>query len=73
MAKPSRFLPDRFDEIEQQKGYVGLRRVRRPATYWLVPVGIIVGVSAVLTAAGLFLVDRSDDYLELSPEEIARL
>ena len=71
MAKPSRFLPDRFDDIPEDKSYVGLRRVKRPATYWLVPLGIVVGVSAVLTAAGLFLVDRSDDYLELSPEEIA--
>lgn len=71
MAKTSRFLPDRFDDIENEPGYIGLRRKQREPTFWLVPVGIVVGVSVVLTAVGMFMVSRADQALELSPEEIA--
>lgn len=71
MAKTSRFLPDRFDDIENEPGYIGLRRKQREPTFWLVPLGIVVGVSVVLTAVGMFMVSRADQALELSPEEIA--
>lgn len=71
MAKTSRFLPDRFDDIENEPGYIGLRRKQRETTFWLVPLGIVVGVSVVLTAVGMFMVSRADQALELSPEEIA--
>lgn len=71
MAKQSRFLPDRFDDIPQEKGYVGLRRRRRERTFWLIPLGVVVGLSLVLTAIGLFWIDQADDYLELDPSEIA--
>lgn len=71
MAKPSRFLPDRFDDIESEPGYIGLRRKQREPTFWLVPVGIVVGVSVILTAVGMFMVSRADQALELSPDEIA--
>jgi hypothetical protein len=71
MAKPSRFLPDRFDDVEREPGYIGLRRQQREKTFWLVPIGIVLGVSVVLTAIGMFMVSRADQRLELSPEEIA--
>ncbi|MFZ9088132.1 MAG: LytR C-terminal domain-containing protein [Pontimonas sp.] len=71
MAKASRFLPDRFDDVEREPGYIGLRRQQREKTFWLVPIGIVLGVSVVLTAIGMFMVSRADQRLELSPEEIA--
>ena len=71
MAKPSRFLPDRFDDVERERGYVGLRREQRGRGFWLVPLGVVLGVSVVLTAIGMFMVSRADQRLELSPEEIA--
>ena len=71
MAKVSRFLPDRFDDVEREAGYIGLRRQQREKTFWLVPIGIVLGVSVVLTAIGMFMVSRADQRLELSPEEIA--
>ena len=71
MAKASRFLPDRFDDVEREPGYIGLRRQQREKTFWLVPIGIVLGVSVVLTAVGMFMVSRADQRLQLSPEEIA--
>ena len=71
MAKASRFLPDRFDDVEREPGYVGLRRQQRGRGFWLVPLGVVLGVSVVLTAVGMFMVSRADQRLELSPEEIA--
>jgi hypothetical protein len=71
MAKASRFLPDRFDDVEREPGYIGLRRQQREKTFWLVPIGIVLGVSVVLTAFGMFMVSQADQRLELSPEEIA--
>jgi len=71
VAKPSRFLPDRFDDVERERGYVGLRREQRGRGFWLVPLGVVLGVSVVLTAIGMFMVSRADQRLELSPEEIA--
>jgi hypothetical protein len=64
-------LPDRFDEVEREPGYIGLRRRQREKTFWLVPVGIVLGASVVLTAIGMFMVSRADQRLELSPDEIA--
>ena len=71
MAKGSRFLPDRFDDVPLEKGYVGLRRLKRPKSFWLIPAGIVLGVSAVVAVVGIILVDQADNYLELDPEEIA--
>jgi len=71
VAKPSRFLPDRFDDVEREPGYVGLRRQQRGRGFWLVPLGVVLGVSVGLTAIGMFMVSRADQRLELSPEEIA--
>lgn len=71
MAKSSRFLPDRFDDVPEEQGYVGLRRLRREPTFWLIPAGIVVGLSIVLTGIGFFMVHLADTRLELSPEEIA--
>lgn len=71
MARGDRFLPDRFDNIEREPGYVGLRRQQRAKTFWLVPLGIIVAVSTVLTLVGLFVINRADDYLQLDPADVA--
>lgn len=71
MAKASRFRPDRFDEVEPEKGYIGLRRVRRRRAFWVLPSAIILVSTAVLVAAGLAWIDRADNYLELDPAEIA--
>ena len=71
MAKNMRFLPDRFDEVPQEEGYVGIRRAQRSKTFWLVPTGIVAGVSVILIAIGMVVVQRADDRLQISPEEIA--
>ena len=66
-----RFLPDRFDDIPQEEGYVGIRRAQRSKTFWLVPTGIVTGVSIILIAVGMVVVQRADERLQISPEEIA--
>ena len=71
MAKNMRFLPDRFDEVPQEEGYIGIRRAQRSKTFWLVPTAIVAGVSVVLIAIGMVVVQRADDRLQISPEEIA--
>jgi hypothetical protein len=71
MAKNMRFLPDRFDEVPQEEGYVGIRRARRSKTFWLVPTAIVAGVSVILIVIGMVAVQRADDRLQISPEEIA--
>lgn len=71
MAKVSRFLPDRFDDVPVDPEYVGLRRKRRERHFWLIPVGVVVGLSMVLAAIGMFWVSQADNYLELDPEDVA--
>lgn len=71
MAKNMRFLPDRFDDVPQEEGYVGIRRAQRSKTFWLVPTGIVAGVSIILIAVGMVVVQRADERLQISPEEIA--
>jgi len=71
VAKNMRFLPDRFDEIAQEDGYIGIRRAQRSKTFWLVPSAIVAGVSVVLIVVGMVAVQRADERLQISPEEIA--
>jgi hypothetical protein len=71
VAKNMRFLPDRFDEIPHEDGYIGIRRAQRSKTFWLVPTAIVAGISVVLIAIGMVVVQRADDRLQISPEEIA--
>lgn len=70
MAKNMRFLPDRFDEIARDDDYIGIRRVQRKKTFWVIPAAIVLGVSLVLAGVGLFVVDRADQRLEIAADEI---
>jgi hypothetical protein len=63
------FLPDRFDDLPRDPSYVG--RHRRERTTWstFAPIGIGLGTVVVLVLAGLWFIDRSDDYLTLDPSD----
>lgn len=73
MAKPGKntFLPDRFDEVPGNPGYVGTHRSERSTWSLFAPIGIALGAVVVLVLAGLWFVDRSDDYLELDADGVA--
>ena len=68
-GKPS-FLPDRFDDVERDLGYVGTHRRQRSSWSVFAPVGIGLGAVVVLILAGMWFVDRSDDYLTLDASEV---
>lgn len=70
MAKNMRFLPDRFDEIARDDDYIGIRRLQRKKTFWVIPAAIVLGVSLVLAGVGLLVVDRADQRLEIAADEI---
>ena len=73
MAKPGKntYLPDRFDDVPPADSrYVGTHRRQRSSLSMFAPIGIGVGSVVVLVLAGLWFVDRSDDYLELDPSEV---
>jgi hypothetical protein len=65
------FLPDRFDDVPRDISYIGTHRRERTSWSLFAPVGIGLGAVAVLVLAGLWFVDRSDDYLTLDSSEIA--
>ncbi len=64
------FLPDRFDDVERDLSYVGTHRRQRSSWSVFAPIGIGLGAVIVLVLAGLWFVDRSDDYLTLDASEI---
>ena len=68
-GKPS-YLPDRFDDVERDLGYVGTHRRQRSSWSVFAPVGIGLGAVIVLILAGIWFVDRSDDYLTLDASEV---
>jgi len=68
-GKPS-FLPDRFDDVERDLAYVGTHRRQRSSWSVFAPVGIGLGAVVVLILAGIWFVDRSDDYLTLDASEV---
>ena len=68
-GKPS-FLPDRFDDVERDLGYVGTHRRQRSSWSVFAPVGIGLGAVVVLILAGIWFVDQSDDYLTLDASEV---
>ncbi len=68
-GKPS-FLPDRFDDVERDLGYVGTHRRQRSSWSVFAPIGIGFGAVLVLVLAGVWFVDRSDDYLTLDVSEV---
>jgi len=73
MAKPGKntYLPDRYDEVAPaDTRYVGTHRRERSSLSMFAPIGIGLGSVVVLVLAGLWFVDRSDDYLELDPSEV---
>ena len=69
MAK-QKFVADRFDDIEKEPGYIGLRRLRRRRAIWLIPAGVFAGSSLVLIVLGLWWVDQAGDSLEIDASEI---
>ncbi len=69
MAK-QKFLPDRFDDIPQEPGYVGLRRLRRRRAFWVIPTAVLAGTSLLLVALGLWWMDRAGDSLEFDAVDI---
>ena len=64
------FLPDRFDDVERDLAYVGTHRRQRSSWSVFAPVGIGLGAVVVLILAGIWFVDRSDDYLTLDASEV---
>ncbi len=72
MAQPGKpsFLPDRFDDVERDLSYVGTHRRQRSSWSVFAPVGIGLGAVVVLVLAGVWFVDRSDDYLTLDSSEV---
>lgn len=72
MAKPGKntFLPDRFDEVHGDPSYVGTHRRERSTLSLFAPIGIALGAVVVLVLAGLWFIDRSDDYLELDAADV---
>jgi hypothetical protein len=69
MAKQN-FLPDRFDDIPKEPGYLGLRRLRRRRALWLIPTAVLAGSSLLLVGLGLWWMDRAGDSLEFDVPEI---
>lgn len=72
MAKSeySSFLPDRFDDVKSDVSYVGTHRRQRSSWSVFAPIGIGFAAVIVLVLAGLWIVDRSDDYLTLDASEV---
>lgn len=72
MAKPGKntFLLDRYDEVAHDSSYVGTHRRERSSWSLFAPIGIGLGTVVVFVLAGLWFVDRSDDYLELDAAEV---
>lgn len=64
------FLPDRFDDVAKNPGYVGTHRRERSSWSLFAPIGIGLGAVAVLVLAGLWFVDRSDDYLDIGAMDL---
>jgi hypothetical protein len=73
VARPGKntYLPDRFDEVSHDPRYIGTHRRERSSWSLFAPIGIGLGAVVVLVLAGLWFVDRSDDYLELDPAVVA--
>ena len=68
-GKPS-FLPDRFDDVERDRSYIGTHRRQQSPWSVFAPIGIAFGAVIVLVLAGVWFVDRSDDYLTLDASEV---
>ena len=69
MAKQS-FVPDKFDEVKKESGYIGLRRLRRRRAFWLIPTSVLAGSSLLLIGLGLWWVDSAGDSLEFDVPDI---
>lgn len=72
MAKSGKntFLLDRYDDVGHDPTYVGTHRRERSSWSLFAPIGIGLGVVVVLVLAGLWFVDRSDDYLAIDALDV---
>ena len=72
MAKSGKntFLLDRYDEVRHDPTYVGTHRRERSSWSLFAPIGIGLGAVVVLVLAGLWFVDRSDDYLQIDALDV---
>lgn len=72
MAKSGKntFLLDRYDDVGHDPTYVGTHRRERSSWSLFAPIGIGLGAVVVLVLAGLWFVDRSDDYLAIEALDI---
>lgn len=72
MAKSGKntFLLDRYDEVRHDPTYVGTHRRERSSWSLFAPIGIALGAVVVLVLAGLWFVDRSDDYLQIDAVDV---
>jgi hypothetical protein len=64
------FLLDRYDEVRHDPTYVGTHRRERSSWSLFAPIGIGLGAVVVLVLAGLWFVDRSDDYLQIDALDV---
>jgi len=68
--KNGAFLPDRFDDVPKDLGYVGTHRRQRSTLSLFAPIGVGLGLVVVLVLAGLWFVDRSTDNLAFDPSGV---
>ena len=57
------FLPDRFDDVPKDLGYVGTHRRQRSTLSLFAPIGIGLGLVVLVVLAGLWVIDRSNENL----------
>jgi hypothetical protein len=65
------FLPDRFDDVPRDVGYVGTHRRQRSTLSLFAPIGVGLALVVVLVLAGLWIIDRSNENLALDVSSVA--
>ena len=70
MARTSRFLPDKFDDVASDPRYIGTHRRAQSSLSVFAPIGIGLGLVVVLVLGGLWWIDRSNNSLELDDSAI---
>lgn len=63
--KQSKFLPDKFDDVENDPRYIGTHRRAQSSLSVFAPIGIGLGLVVVLVLGGLWWIERSNAALEI--------